>query len=125
MVKFGNRKIKVIKRQLLAKIRENKAAHIKAYNEAVIAYKEEALKQLTTLTEKVNNGGLNLRLDLISPINNAENYDKILDMFTWEVEDIVELEQKEFNEYIQDETDFAVASRFSNNAYLQSASKSL
>jgi enoyl reductase-like protein len=118
MRKFGNRTIKVNKQQLIDKIKENKAAHIEAYNKAVIAYKEEALKQLTELTTKANNGDLQLRLNLTTPINNSENYDKIVEMFTWEVEETVELEQKEFTEYVQDETDFAIMAKLSNTAYL-------
>jgi len=114
---FGNRKIKVNKQQLIEKIEANKKAHIKAFKEAVVAYKKEALKQLSEQTKKARSGNLELRLNLITPINNSENYDKIIDMFKWEVEELVELEQKEFNEYVQDETDFAIAASFSNNIY--------
>jgi hypothetical protein len=40
-------------------------------------------------------------------------------MFEWEVEDFVELEQQEFNEYVQDETDFARMAKLSNSAYIR------
>jgi hypothetical protein len=114
---MSSRTINVKKVDLIAKIVENKANHIAEYNKAVIAYKEEALKQLADLTEKVNNGALNVKLDLVTPVNNAENYDKIVEMFEWEVNNIVELKQDEFNEYVQDETDFAVSAKFSNTFY--------
>jgi hypothetical protein len=39
-------------------------------------------------------------------------------MFTWEVDDIVELSQDEFLEYVQDETDFARSAKFSNAMYV-------
>jgi len=39
-------------------------------------------------------------------------------MFEWEVDNIVELEQNEFIEYVQDETDFAVSAKFSNMSYV-------
>jgi len=118
MRNFGNRTIKVNKQQLIDKIKENKLNHIAAYEKAVIAYKEEALRQLAELTNKANNGEQQLRLTLTTPINNAQNYDKIVEMFTWEVEETVELEQKEFTEYVQDETDFAILAKMSNSAYL-------
>jgi len=114
----GSRKIKVDKKQLIEKIKENKENHIKEYEKAVVAYKEEALKQLQNLTEKVNSGAVNIKLDLVTPINNSENYDKIIEMFEWEVEEIVELEQNEFIEYVQDETDFAVTAKMSNMTYI-------
>jgi hypothetical protein len=117
MRQFGSRKINVKKLDLINKIKENKQNHIKEYEKAVVAYKEAALKQLAELTEKVNGGALNISLDLVTPVNNAENYDKIVEMFEWEVNDVVELEQKEFIEYVQDETDFAVSAKFSNTFY--------
>jgi len=114
----GNRTIKVIKADLIKKINENKETHIKAYAKAEIAYKKEALKQLSELTEKVNNGDMKVRLNLTTPVDNRNNYDKIIGMFEWDVEDEVELSQQEYNEYILDETEAARHALMSNSAYL-------
>lgn len=114
---IGSREIKVKKVELIEKIKENKKNHIIEYEKAVIAYKEEALKQLSELIDKVNQGCLDIRLNLITPVNNSENYDKILEMFEWEVEPEVILNQQEFIEYVQDETDFAIKAKISNTAY--------
>jgi len=116
----GNRETKVDKANLIAKIRENKENHIVEYDKAIVAYKEEALKQLRKQIERVEEGALDAKLDLITPINNAENYDKIIEMFEWEVEDQVVLQQDEFNEYVQDETEFAMQAKFSNTFYSSS-----
>jgi len=116
-MRHGNRSITVNKKELIVKIKENKKKHIEEYEKAIIAYKEEALKQLRTQLERVEEGALDADLDLITPINNADNYEKILEMFTWEIADEVVLEQDEFQEYVQDTTDFAVRARMSNTAY--------
>ncbi len=118
MRRNGSRTIKVKKADLIARIEENKATHIEAYAKAVEAYKKEALKQLADLTKRVENGDVNVKLNLTTPVDNRKNYDKIIDMFNWEVEDIVELEQAEFNEYVQDETEFARHAMMSNSMYL-------
>lgn len=118
MRRTGNRTIRVNKAELIEKIKENKAAHEKAYAKAVVAYKKEALAQLADLTKKVRAGEMSVSLKLTTPVDNRENYDKIIEMFEWDVDDIVELEQKEFNEYIQDETEFARVAKFSNTMYL-------
>lgn len=117
-MRHGSRMIKVDKLALITKIKENKVTHLKEYESAVIAYKEEALKQLMHLKSKADSGDLMLTLNLTTPINNSDNYDKIIEMFEWEVSDTVELEQKEFTEYVQDETSFAMTAKFSNKAYL-------
>jgi len=114
----GNRTIKVNKEQLIKQIKENKELHIKEFEEAKILYKEEALKQLMNLKSKVVANHLGIHLDLITPVDNSDNYDKIIQMFEWEVEKEVELEQNEFTEYVQDETDFAVTAKMSNSAYM-------
>lgn len=118
MRRTGNRTIKVNKQKLMKQIKENKANHIVEYDKAVIAYKKEALRQLEIQMDKVKNGALDAKLNLITPIDNRENYDKILAMFEWEEDNIVELEQNEFNEYVQDETHFAVQSKIANMSYM-------
>lgn len=119
MRKYGNRSIKVNKNRLIEQIKENKLKHIESYNKAVIAYKEEALRQINSLKIKAENGELRLSLNLVSPVNNADDYDKIIQMFEWEVEDIVELEQQEFIQYVQDETDFAINAKVLNSSYIR------
>lgn len=113
----GSRTIKVVKADLIAKIKENKVNHTKAYKKAVVAYKKEALRQLSEATKKVRGGSLSATLNLVTPIDNTDNYDKIIDMFKWEVDDIVELEQSEFTEYVQDTTSFARQALMSNTMY--------
>ena len=121
MIHRRNRTIKVDKQKLIDKIKENKKNHIEEYANAVVAYKEEALKQLKGLTDKIKDGKLGIKLDLITPVDSAENYDKILEMFQWDVDTVVELGQDEFTEYVQDETDFAVTAKMSNTAYFMNS----
>jgi len=118
MRRTGSRTIRVKKADLIAKIKTNKETHIKAYAKAVVAYKKEALKQLAEMTKKVKAGEMVIYLNLTTPVDNRKNYDKIIDMFNWEVDEIVELEQSEFNEYVQDETEFARHALMSNSMYL-------
>ena len=117
MMRHGSRTIEVKKADLIAKIKENKENHVKEYSKAVNAYRKEAARQLKELNDELVDGALDLKLNLITPINNAENYDSIIDLFEWDVKDIVELEQDEFKEYVQDETDFAITAKMSNSAY--------
>ena len=116
---YGNRTIKVNKNKLIEQIKENKLKHVESYIKAVIAYKEEALRQINSLKVKAESGELRLTLNLVSPVNNADDYDKIIQMFEWEVEDVVELEQKEFIQYVQDETDFAINAKMLNSSYIR------
>lgn len=118
-MKNGNRTIKVKKADLLTRIRENRANHIKEFAEAVVAYKKEAIAQLEEQLKAVNAGGLSVKLNLVSPKDNTENYDKIIKMFQWELEDVVELTQDEFKEYVLDESSDSMHAKILNSTYLR------
>ena len=123
MVNNG-RVIKVNKQQLIETIKKNKQLHIKEYKQAVIAFKKEALKQIAKLEKAVKAGNTEgIRLDLTTPQYRASDYDKLVLMFTWDLEKEVELSQGEFNQYIHDEFDFAIAAKMSNTYYSNSKSK--
>ena len=117
MMRNGQRTIKVEKGQLLATLKEHKEAHIVEYGKAVQAYKLEAIEQLGKLLKQAEDDKLQLKLKLIEPIDNTGNYDKIIAMFDWEVDNVVELTQSEFNEYVLDENSFTEMARESNAMY--------
>lgn len=112
------REIKVNKQQLIDTIKKNKQIHIKEYKQAVVAFKKEALKQLTKLEKAVKAGKTEgIRLDLTVPQDRSTDYDKLILMFNWDLEKEVVLSQGEFNQYVHDEFDFALQARMSNTYY--------
>jgi len=112
-----NRTVTIKKLDLLEALKENKAAHIKDYNEAVIAYKQEGLKQLLRLKLRIEGGAIDIRLDLVTPIDNSETYDENIKLFEWEVKNEVELTRDEFDEYVLDKSHITSQAYFSNSTY--------
>lgn len=112
-----NRTIKINKQKLIDKITENKLEHIKDYEEAVLAYKTEAHNQLAKCKEELDGGSLKIGLKLITPINRSEEYDKVIEMFKWEIEEEVEITQREFNEYVHDDNDDSKYAKLQNSMY--------
>jgi hypothetical protein len=119
-----NRTVNINKHKLIEKIKENKEIHIKEFNEAVEAYRLEASKQLDEQKRLLAEGNLNIMINLTTPVNRSTEYDKIVEMFTWEVKEEIELTQAEFNEYVHDDNDQSRAAKFSNSFY-SGSSKSL
>lgn len=111
------RTIRVNKADLIKKIQENKTNHVKDYNEAIVAYRQEAEKQLNEQLTELGKGSLKIRLNLTQPVDARDEYDKILQVFQWEVDDIIELSQGEFNEYVLDETPNIIMAKLQNSAY--------
>jgi len=112
-----NRTVSIKKEQLIDRIQTNREAHINEYEEAVKAYREEAQRQLKEASKKLKNGDLNISLKLVTPLNRADEYDKVIEMFNWEVNDIVELDQDEFNSYVHDDNDRARSAKILNSTY--------
>lgn len=112
-----NRTMKISKASLIKKIQENKEAHLNEYNEAVEAYKKEAAKQLKQAVKDLKNGSLKIKLNLVTPVNRVEEYDKVIEMFNWEVENEIELSQREFNEYVHDDNESSKAAKLMNSTY--------
>jgi hypothetical protein len=112
-----NRTLKISKADLIKKIKENKETHIKEYDEAVIAYGVEARKQLEKISKELDSGSLKIKLNLITPVNRSDEYDKVIEMFDWEVDEVIELTQREFNEYVYDDNDSAKTTKMLNSTY--------
>jgi len=113
-----NREVSIEKKKLIEKIKENREAHIAEYEKAVEAYYKKAEIELKKLQKELKGGSTKLYLHLISPVNRTEEYDKVIEMFEWEVEDTVKLTQKEFNEYVHDDTQSAINAKMLNRSYL-------
>ena len=112
-----NRMVTISKAKLIEKIEENKQLHIAEYNLAVITYREEAKKQLLKAESELDLGSLKIEIRLTSPVNRSDEYDKVIEMFKWELKDEIELTQSEFNEYVNDENDSSKNAKFANSYY--------
>lgn len=112
-----SRNVIIDKTKLIETLKANKEAHIKDYDEAVVAYIEEVNKQLVELKNKIDSGDMNIYLTLTKPINHTKKYDEIIQLFEWEINENVELTKNEFDAYVLDKASFAEEARFSNSIY--------
>ena len=115
---IGSRTITINKEALITQIKKNKKEHVKMYKKAVIAFKKEALADLEEIIKEVHKGELVIKIDLVTPIDNSKNYDKIAEMFEWEIDEEVKLTQSEFKEYVQDEGQDTQYAMTTNSMYL-------
>jgi hypothetical protein len=116
------RTLSINKKQLIDKITENKQNHIAEFHKAVEAFKVEASKQLEDVGIQLGLGHYDkVKLNLVLPVNRSDEYDKVIKMFEWEVDDIISLTQGEFNEYVHDENSAAKQASISNAFYLSSS----
>lgn len=114
--------VTVDRERLLATLKENLKTHVVEYDEAVIAYREEASKALRRRANEIKGGdSLDPNIDLPRPQSYAADYERAISMVEWSVESEVVLDEHEFRCYVLDE--WAWKSSFASNtrSYLAGA----
>jgi hypothetical protein len=108
------RKVKVKRDELLAKVKENRLAHIAEYKEGVAGYKMaakaaivKAMRRLQQQVDELEEGEV-LRLtavtfDLAVPENHKKDYDQVIAMLSMSVDEELEIMSDEFACYVMDD----------------------
>ena len=96
--------IKVNKSELLSHLRTNREVHIEEYNNALISYREALIKAFKeSLKKATKHENVSHHVDLERPQNYLDSYDNAIEMLEWTTEDVIELDQMEFKQYVRDE----------------------
>jgi hypothetical protein len=118
MHQLFNRELTIKKSDLITRIKANKEEHVKDYETAIIAYRAEAKRQLENAMKELEDGSLSIKLHLITPVNRADEYDKVAEMFEWETRDEIKITQNEFNNYVHDDNDASRQAKLLNSSYV-------
>lgn len=132
------RTIQVNRQQLLAKLRENRAQHLRDYEEAMAGYKASLLRELESAfvkakddlaahyektkkeVESLTDEDISKQSDYFTlvedvtvemkvPRSHEEAYDSAIAMAEWDVNDTMELSYEEFTCFVQDKWDWSRA----------------
>lgn len=88
---------------LLGIVAENRDKHRQLFEEALEAFREKAIENLEARIRQIRDGGkIDLYLDLQQPEDHTEDYDRVIEMLQYEVENEVKLSNTEFAQYVQD-----------------------
>jgi len=93
-------KIKVSKEELLNKVRSNREEHVKDYQEALVAYKEKAIKAIEQLLADAKNGNIGHHVDVVKPREFIKDYDRAIEMIRMSVDTVLELSFQDFDQWV-------------------------
>lgn len=113
----SERKVSIKKGPLLEKIKENRIDHEKIYKEAMAGYQRECVKFLIKKLADAQAGEVSMRCDLVRPFNNLKEYDRIISMLEWCEDELIELTQHEFSQYVLDQWEWQERFLTSNSVY--------
>jgi len=118
--------IKVNKADLITAIASNRNEHIKKYNDAIAGYKTkliEKLKEAMELAIQDKELITAIIMPAPKPINHKSDYDLAIGMLDMSVEEIVEISDDQYRNFILD--DWSWKSSFSTSSASYSSSSSV
>lgn len=126
------REVKVDRKELLKKVKENREKHVSEFKEAVIGYKTVALKEIERGMDRLKKqveelrAGEVLHLTAVSfniavPQNHSKDYDQVISMLEMSVDDTLTIRSDEFAMYVMD--DWGWKTDFENTSTIYGAKK--
>lgn len=120
------RDVRVNKADLLKIVQSNRNNHRKIFQEAQEGFKKEVIKQLEMrLTDAKNGKRINGSFHLEAPIDQTREYDRVISMLNMSVDDIVELDEESYAQYVLDQWAWRHSFLMSNSAYSGTAAAQL
>jgi len=108
---------------IIQRLRENRKKHEEVFNQALAGYQTKAIDELNRLIEHVkSNPEKQLYVAERAPSNHLKQYDRIILMLEQCTETEIELDEKEYTNYIQDNWEWTQHFYSSNSMYSTIAS---
>jgi uncharacterized membrane protein len=112
--------IKVHRMEVLAVVKENRKNHIKEFNQALKEWKKSCKKALKKALERAEKDGfidLGVFTDLPKPVSYEKSYDNAIARLEMDVREEIELEDREFSAWVQDDWNWRGAFVASTSLY--------
>ena len=117
--------VKVERDKLLNILKDNREQHRVTYKETLDRYKQEVTRHLQfALDQALADEKFITNIKLVAPKDYTENYNRIIGMLELSIEEIVEIDDTEYRQYVLDEWVWKKDFEMSNSSYASSSSSS-
>lgn len=115
------RTVNVNKAELLASVTANRDGHRTQFEEALDGWYKAVIKRLEqTLDNAKANKIQDVRIILPRPSDHTSDYDRVIEMLKMSVDDVVQLTETEFAQFVQDDWGWKDQWLVSNSSYSSS-----
>jgi hypothetical protein len=102
--RLGMQVVRVEREKVLERMRENRAQHRAIFEAAIEGYRQRVIEVLDQMIADARAGRrIRQNVGLPEPADHTDDYDLVIDMLELEVEDVIELTQAEFAQYVRDD----------------------
>lgn len=119
----SDRTYTVRRSELIEKLKENRANHREIFEEAIDAFRDEAIKRLDKNLALAKQGKqIKLSVSLKQPKDHTKDYDRVISLLEMCVEETFEITEGQFQCYVMDEWDwsnqfYSVSNEVTGKAY--------
>ena len=114
--------VKVKKAEALEILRKNREEHRKIFLEALDGYKKQAIELLEKHIQAIKAGRVaRVRVSIPEPEDYTRKYDRAIRMLEMSVDDIIELDEETFAQFVMDDWDWKRQFLSTNARYSASA----
>ena len=124
-VGLHSQSVNVSRLTLLASLRENLEKHKSDYAAAVINYRIALQADLTTALVQASDPDYRLdkiKVDFSHPQSYANQYQQVIDMLEYSVDETINLDSQAFRAYVKDEWSWKGSFELNNSTYASKAS---
>jgi hypothetical protein len=110
--------IKVKKSELLTRLRPARITHCAIRGYCAVGYRQKLIEALEARIAEVRSGKTpNLAFNLPLPVDQTKAYDRAIGMLELSVDDVIELEEHDYQQYVLDEWAWSASASASNSFY--------
>ena len=118
--------VKVKKQEVLETIKKNREQHRKIFLEAVDGYKAKCVELLEMKLKAIKNGWVGaVSVSLPVPEDHTKDYDRAIKMLEMSVDDVIEMDEDSFTQFVMDDWHWKRNFLVSNSAYSGTATAML
>jgi hypothetical protein len=112
-------RITVSKADLMETLKSNQREHNKQYEAALKQYRKQLVAELDYLLERARKGKtVSHYLKLAIPEQHDDSFKTAIEMLEWSVSDTVELDQRDFQRFVQNEWEWKQSWHANTASYL-------
>lgn len=112
---------KIKREDLLAVLKTNRDQHEAVFLEAQIGYRRKVIEVLEArLADARNDRPINTFIQLTAPVNQTKDYDRVIKMIEMGIDEVIELDEEEFSQYVLDQWQWQKSFAASNKLYANS-----
>jgi hypothetical protein len=101
----------------LTKVKQNREQHAATYDKAMQVYREEAIAEIEKLLADAKAGEIRHAISMTKPEKHLAEYDQAITMLEMSVDDVIELDEVEFAQYVMDKWSWATTFERSTVSY--------